>query len=313
MRLNYFWSIYQKYGYQAVKSQPAQTAVEAFYLAILAFGEQDIETALRYARQASAYKPDHPVFTQAAMYLERVLHAGKQPVYAAGEGFSAFIRGGGNIPLYEQVSAALQTVYQQYDHLRLLDIGVGDGRALLPALTPNIARLDLLEPSAPMLESLCRQLDRHDIAYQAFCSPVQQFMTTQADTWDLVQATFSLQSLPPEERPAVFAWIHEHSSRLIMVEFDVPKFAAMYAPEWVEYVLAHHETGLAEYSDDEVVLQGFLLPVMFGYFDRSQARTNYEQPIQAWLEECRAAGFTAIATQRLYDYWWAPAYLLDAA
>lgn len=311
--MNYFWSIYQDQGYETVKNQPVRTAVEAFYLAILAFGEQDVESALTYARQASAYEPEHPVFTQAVMYLERVLYAGKQPVYATGEGFSAFIRGGGNIPLYERVSAALQKVYQEYDHLRLLDIGVGDGRALLPALTTNIVRLDLLEPSAPMLESLCRQLDRQNIPYHAICSPVQQFIMTQTDTWDLAQATFSLQSLPPEERLAVFKWIHEHSSRLIMVEFDAPKFAELYAPERVEYILNRYIKGLSEYPDDEVVLQEFLLPVMFGYFDRSRARTNYEQPIQIWIEECQAAGFTAITARRLYDYWWAPAYLLDAA
>ncbi len=310
--MNHFWSIYREYGYDAVKSQSVQTADEAFYLAILAFGEQDFESALTYARQASAYKPDHPVFTQAAMYLERVLHAGKQTVYATGAGFSAFIRGGGNIPLYERVSAALQTVYQEYDHVRLLDIGVGDGRALLPALTSNFARLDLLEPSVPMLKSLCKQLDRRNIPYQTFCSPVQEFIRTDNERREVIQATFSLQSLPPQDRPAVFRWLREHGARLLLVEFDVPHFADMYAPERAAYILTRYEKGLAEYPDDEVVAQGFLLPVLFGYFDRSRARTNYEQPIHTWVEECRAAGFLAIRIRRLYEYWWAPAYLLDA-
>lgn len=310
--MNHLWSIYQKQGYETVKNQPAQTATEAFYLAILAFGEQDIEGARTYARQALAYDPGHPVFTQAAIYLERVLHAGKQTVYATSAGFSAFIRGGGNIPLYEQVSAALQLVYQEYDHLRLLDIGVGDGRALLPALMPNIARLDLLEPSAPMLESLCKQLDRQNIPYQTFCSPVQEFIRTDNERRKLIQATFSLQSLPPQDRPAVFRWLREHGARLLLVEFDVPHFADMYAPERVEYILTRYEKGLAEYPDDKGVSQGFLLPVMFGYFDRSRERTNYEQPMQAWIEECRTAGFITIRIRRLYDYWWAPAYLLDA-
>ncbi|MDY0094199.1 MAG: class I SAM-dependent methyltransferase [Candidatus Vecturithrix sp.] len=310
--MDHFWSIYREYGYEAVKNQPVQTAVEAFYLAILAFGEQNIQGAWRHTRQALAYDPTHPVFIQAALYLERVLRTGKPSVYATGEGFLAFIRGGGNIPLYESVSAALQSVYQEDDNLRVLDIGVGDGRALLPALTPNIARLDLLEPSAPMLASLCRQLDRQNIAYQAICRPVQQFILTQTGTWDLVQATFSLQSLPPEERLAIFTWVHKHGSRLIMVEFDLPEFTEVYAPDRVEYILNRYEKGLAEYPDDEIVAQGFLLPVMFGYFDRSQARTNYEQPLHTWVEECRAAGFLTIRTRRLYEYWWAPAYLLDA-
>lgn len=312
MNLNNFWTIYQQHGYEAVKNQPVHTAIEAFYLAILAFGEQDIEDALCYARQASVYESDHPVFTQAVIYLERILHSGTQQVYATGEGFSAFIRGGGNLPLYEQVSAALRSVYQEYEQVRVLDIGVGDGRALLPALTPNIARLDLLEPSAPMLESLCKQLEQQHIPYQRYCSPVQEFIKTDNETRDLIQATFSLQSLLPEERSAVFRWLREHGSRLLLVEFDVPYFTDIYAPQRVEYILNHYEKGLAEYPDNEVVTQGFLLPVMFGYFDRSRARANYEQPMRVWGQECRAAGFRAISSSQLYDYWWASAFLIDA-
>ena len=54
------------------------------------------------------------------------------------------------------------------------------------------------------------------------------------------------------------------------------------------------------------------MPVMFGYFDQTVARANYEQPIDAWMEELRQAGFTQVDKRPLFNYWWAPAYLVDA-
>ena len=48
--------------------------------------------------------------------------------------FEIFIRAGGNPPLYTAVSGALARLYEQLGVRCLLDIGVGDGMALLPAL-----------------------------------------------------------------------------------------------------------------------------------------------------------------------------------
>jgi hypothetical protein len=53
------------------------------------------------------------------------------------------------------------------------------------------------------------------------------------------------------------------------------------------------------------------MPVMFGYFD--PGNPHHEQPLAAWRDDLRTAGFGAVRATRLYDYWWAPAYLLDAA
>jgi hypothetical protein len=87
----------------------------------------------------------------------------------------------------------------------------------------------------------------------------------------------------------------------------------MYAPERAEYVVAHYEQGLAEYAGDGgLVAQSFLMPVLFGYFDQTAARTNYEQPIAEWVSQLRTAGFANTTTEPIYDYWWAPAYLIDA-
>src|SRR5262245_34615049 len=55
-------------------------------------------------------------------------------VYDHPEAFQAFINGGGNVGLYEAVSAALARLYDRTRPRSLLDVGCGDGRALLPAL-----------------------------------------------------------------------------------------------------------------------------------------------------------------------------------
>ena len=45
------------------------------------------------------------------------------------------------------------------------------------------------------------------------------------------------------------------------------------------------------------------MPVLFGYFDRTAARTNWEGPIQGWADDLRAAGFTTVQTRLLSPYW----------
>ncbi len=202
-------------------------------------------------------------------------------MYVDGKAFAAFIRGGGNVGLYAAASNALRAVYGSYPALRLLDIGVGDGLALLPALADNLAHLDLIEPSAAMLERTTSALDARGIPYHAANTTLQDFMQTPTDQqWDIIQATWSLQSIPPAERPAALGWMAAHADRVLIAEFDVPNFPEMFAPERVHYVLGRYERGLAEYDGDGgQVAQGFLMPVMFGYFDRGAARTNWEGPI----------------------------------
>lgn len=51
--------------------------------------------------------------------------------------------------------------------------------------------------------------------------------------------------------------------------------------------------------------------MMLGFFD-GNARTNHEQPIVAWAEDLRSAGFIVAEPRLLHDHWWAPAHLLDA-
>ena len=73
-----------------------------------------------------------------------------------------------------------------------------------------------------------------------------------------------------------------------------------YTPERVRYIVDRYQQGLAEYDNgDSLVAQGFLMPVMFGYFDQSAARTNYEQPIQKWIDEMDVANIEVVVATRL--------------
>ena len=87
-------------------------------------------------------------------------HAARAPdtqVYSSPAAFEAFIRGGGNVPLYERVSAELARHYTP-DTRSLLDIGCGDGHALFPALAQAhqplaLERQTLVEPASALLAS----------------------------------------------------------------------------------------------------------------------------------------------------------------
>jgi hypothetical protein len=312
MPLHTLWDIYRAQGYAGIRRTTPHDALDHFYLALLAFGADDFAAASVHAHRAAALEPDHLVFRASAVYLDRVVERGKAGVYVDGEAFAAFVRGGGNVGLYATASAALRAIYAEYRTLRLLDIGVGDGMALLPALPAHVTRLDLLEPSAAMLAKTTAALDTRGVAYHAHNVTLQDFIATEtAQTWDIIQATWSLQSIPPAERP--FRWLREHTDRLLITEFDVPDFSENYAPERVQYVVDTYARGLSEYTGDGGrVAQGFLMPVLFGYFDCAAARPNWEEPIAGWAADLRAAGFETVQTRKLSAYFWADAYLIDA-
>ncbi|NTW01601.1 MAG: class I SAM-dependent methyltransferase, partial [Oscillochloris sp.] len=201
-----------------------------FTRALIAFGNENYAAAAEAAHLAAKEQPESLVYTAAATYLNRVCTDGKAGVYVTGEAFAAFIRGGGNLPLYAKLSTALRNVYTTYNQVSLLDLGVGDGMALLPALSPQVTSLNLVEPSAPMLAQVCAALDARGIAYTAINSDFQTF-SDQGGCWDLGQATFSLQALTPAERLEALAWLRSRCIRVLIAEFDVPEFADLYAPE----------------------------------------------------------------------------------
>lgn len=314
MSLNDLWQVFSDYGYDALHHTHPADPQAFFYRSLVAFGHDDIPTALSDARQAARLQRDNRLFHEAAIYMQRVAREGKQHVYVSADAFTAFITGGGNVPLYAATSHALHQIYCEYQTLTLLDIGVGNGHALLPALAQHVHHIGLLEPSAVLLREVSAQLSAQGISYTTFPESLQSFVKHNTADWTLAQATYSLQSIPPLERPALLRALRTRTQRLILTEFDVPLFELLYAPDHVEYVIERYERGLAEYQENQqLVAQGFLLPVMFGYFDQSAMRTNYEQPRDAWIAELQTAGFNSVVVRELYDYWWAPAFLLDAS
>ena len=92
----------------------------------------------------------------------------------------------------------------------------------------------------------------------------------------------------------------------------------MLSPERVRLVHDRYLAGVAEYTGriepalEEQVKQGFLMPILFGYFRSDSGRSTYEQTVEAWIAEIEAGGFRAVRRRLIYHYWWADAYLLMA-
>ncbi|WP_224243102.1 class I SAM-dependent methyltransferase [Hyalangium gracile] len=310
------WSHYRDGGLDAAARLTPSSPESLLYLAMLAFADERYAEATAFAEDAARASPEDPLPRAAATYLARVTREGKRNVYVSAEGFAAFIRGGGNVPLYQETSAALSRCYPGRP-FELLDIGVGDGLALLPALTPEVRRVTLVEPAAPLLERTTRELSTRGVGFDTFAGTLQALAAEprmQSRRWEVAQATFSLHNLPPPERPALLAWLRAHCDALLVAEFDAPRMDEPLRPELVRHVLTRYRVGLAEYAgvDFETVAQGFLMPVMFGYVDRGATRTTFEHPISEWEGLLREAGFAQVERRLLYSYWWAPACLVVA-
>ncbi len=319
------WSQYQTGGWAACKPALARTAIDLHYASVLAASARAWDAAAELAAKAASAEPGSLLLAEAARYTARRAAGQRDVVYAEGDtadgpaAFAAFVRGGGNIPLYAAVSNALRDQHERLARelgkpVRLLDVGVGDGRALLPALTDAVGDLHLVEPSA-MLETCVaalHDLGRSPVTYQ---QKVQTFLDGNRDKWDAIEATFSLHSLPPDERVDVFARMRGRCRRLWLVEFDVREFAHDLAPERVLSFREAFETGLAEYvaGERDLIARGFLLPVYFGYFDPGAERVTYEHSLRTWVGQLQRAGFDQVRCHVLYRYWWAPAYLMEAS
>lgn len=231
-------------------------------------------------------------------------------VYDRPAAFTAFIRGGGNVGLYEAVSDALAGQYDQHEIRSLLDIGCGDGRALVPALSGRPVAVTLVEPSRALLDAAVAALD--GIPVTVHNTDAATFARTVDGRFDLAESTFALHALPHEERSAVLTALRGHVSRLVIAEFDVPDHPVG-STEHLTFLADTYEQGLAEYdADRELVAQGFLMPVLTGQLAPGARRSTWEQPATAWAAQLTACGYREAMIEPLYEYWSSPAFLLTA-
>lgn len=297
---------------QAAAAHPPRDTRSALYLALWAHSDGHPDPALEHAQLAHRLDPDSEFARLLPHHLQRE-HTG---VYDAPEAFGAFIRGGGNVELYRATSRALAAVLDEQAPNTLLDIGPGDGLALLPALHQAAGpapHTDLVEPSTALLGHATDALHTHGIAHSAHNTTVQDLLTDHPDQrWDLVQSTFALQSLPPHERGPLLQALAQRTRHLAVVEFDVAHVPDPFDPHWFASCVQRLERGLREYGQDRgLVGTGFILPVVLGHF-ATHTRTNHEHSVQDWAHDLEQAGFTQVQTQHLCDYWWEPAWLLSA-
>ncbi|WP_432849024.1 class I SAM-dependent methyltransferase [Amycolatopsis sp. CA-161197] len=268
--------------------------------ALAAYRAGDSSRAFELASRA-----DSPLGAELSAYLAT---DGSGPVYDQPAAFTAFIRGGGNVALYSRLSAELAARYAALHPESLLDLGCGDGLAVVPALAQSSfrpARIDLVESSAALLADV----DLPDA--NRFEATAQSFLGANGSTWNLAQSTFAMQSMTPPVRAAVLRELRPRTETLVLAEFDIPVLDEG-SPEFLESLVTRYERGVAEYGDQaSLVAQGFLMPVLLGVAAGAE-RTNWEQPALAWVAQLEIAGFTDLTIEPLTDYWWSPAVLITA-
>ncbi len=283
--------------------------------ALMAIGRSDRATAVSLVDQASAAYPDALLPGELGRYLRS---AASGEVYVDPLGFEQFIGGGNNPELYRLTIAILADRHAVNRPASAVDLGCGDGRVTASVFADGIHQVDLVEPSDALLSSAVTAV--RSALGSSGQAEVQGHNTTATSffagldarrRWDSVQSTFAMHTLLPVDRASVLRSIASHADRFLMVDFDVPDFADR-SVDHARYAAERYEVGLHEYPGNDVVSQCFLMPVLVGQFDPTQTRHTFEQPADEWTRLASEAGFTDVRITPVFDYWWAPAFLLEA-
>jgi SAM-dependent methyltransferase len=280
--------------------------------ALRAARDGDPASAIAAARAAATADPGARLPPLLAEHLTRRADV---DVYDAPAAFQAFIAGGGNVGLYRETSATLARAHAAVGARHVVDVGCGDGRALLPALVPGspVEAVTLVEPSRALLDDAVAALGALPVEVDARHATAEAFVAglRDDDHWDVVESTFALHSLEPTARTEVLRALRRHATAVVVVEFDVDL-----PPDGTDAHLAalaaRYEEGVGEYDDGGLVAHGFLLPVLLGQLDPDRPRATWEQPATAWADQLRTAGWAGVAVEPLAPYWWAPAFAVTA-
>lgn len=238
---------------------------------------------------------------------------GLDSVYDGGEAFRDFISGGGNVRLYRGVVERLAQRYRDQAATTVVDLGCGDGRAVLAAAerAGTALSLELVEPSADLLGVAVAGAADRGLTVTAHSGTAQEFVAGIADpatSWDIAQATFALSALPAAQRATVLRGLRPYVNRLVIIEFDVPRLDET-SDDYLAHLVDRYEIGVAEYSNgNHRVAQGFLIPLLLGLVAPGQRRGVWEAPAGDWAELLRREGYREVAIAKVEDYWWAPAF-----
>lgn len=244
--------------------------------------------------------------------IEALESGDSRSAYDEPRAFEVFIRGGGNLALYDAVSAELAKLYDVLRPSTLLDIGTGDGMALVPAIRSSVhvpGQIDVVEPNEVLLGNLTTSLPN----VRGYRTTIENFLegVDAEDHWDLAQSTFALQSIETKAREQALIALVGHVDRLVIVEFDVPDLTPN-SDAYYQSLAHRYERAASEYGENAaLVAGGFLAPMLLGQL-RSIAPSNHEQPADAWVAELERSGYRVIARANLHDYSWATAFSLLA-
>lgn len=266
--------------------------------------------------RAAAVAEDAPRSLVAPALASYLATARERGVYEEPSGFQAFIDHGGNPRLYASTHLELGRIHAEVRPKTVADIGCGDGRVTHAVLRDDVERVTLVEPSEALLAEATARLQ--GVALDPHPAPAGQFLAAAPPdvSWDLVQSTFALHTISRDERLGVLRDLAARTTRLAVVEFDLPEACCVghdRSAEHAAYAAEKYELGFAEYASHPEVITGFLLPVLVGQFAPDTVRHTFEQPASAWVQDLEAAGFTMITTRPVDAHWWAPAVLFDAA
>lgn len=272
--------------------------------ALLQIAAGDRQAAATLCQRAAA---SSPLASHLKDYLDQ---SGSGDVYVDPDAFERFISGGSNVALYAATITALAHRNQQQCAISILDIGCGDGRITTATVPDSCKLLHLLEPSEEMLQTAVARIGQTETSVESTSATLQDLLADEpARRWNAAQSTFALHNLTPRDRDDALTVLASRTGSIAIVEFDVPGFADR-SHEHAVYAANAYETGIAEYDRNPKVITGFLLPVLVGQFAPDQPRHTYEQPIDAWAQDLRHAGFKSITTTPVAEFWWANAWLV---
>jgi len=267
----------------------------------------DWDDVARLSADAVAADPKDPL----AVALSEHLSDGAIDTAPDLEAFRRVADSPENISLYERTARLVARAHERIRPASVLDLGSGDGRVAASAMRVGLERLDLVEPSRGLLDVAVRRLDDTGVELHGHRVVLDEWSTLVTDrTWDVAQAVFSLHGGAPEIRRGILTALAERVSSVLIVEFDCPVETDRTDPH-LRFLVDRYREAVAA-TDDDLIVGGFLVPVLAGQLSPGATRHAWEQPLSAWCAEIEAAGLRVVDTSPISDHWWASAHLIEA-